>query len=79
MIHGRDGDTKDTERRGVPLRTSEGPLAVWSYCGHQKDLMLPSAEKGLAGRPRKESIYQAHGSKLHRPLIAETAHKSSKA
>lgn len=41
--------------------------------------MLPPVEKGIAGRPRKEPLYQTQQGKLNRSLTSETAHKINEA
>ena len=79
MIQGRDGDTKNTERRGVPIRTSGRTTCWFVLLWPPKGPNVAPVEKGIAGRPGKEPLYQAQGSKLHRFLTSETAHKRSEA
>lgn len=61
MMHGRDSDTKDMERRGIPVRTSGRTACCFVLRWPPKRPNVASCREGLSRKAQKGTTLSSTG------------------
>ena len=67
MMHGRDGDTKDTERRAVPVRLSGRTTCCFVLLWPPKGPKVASCREGLSRFPERNHFIKDRGASCTDP------------